>query len=150
MKTIWITLLALALSCPLFGSDDQYSRQSLTGITSLHVVIEDPSSKLGLTKEAIQTDVELKLRLAGMRLEPTTSEFLYVDLNIANNGRAANIAVALVQVVALARNPSIFLPAITWSTTTLATNPDAPFIRDAIKDLVDMFLNAWLAVNPKK
>jgi len=151
----WITLLALAQSMPLFGSDDQFSRASLVGITSLRVVVEDTSSrgaKLGLTKELIQTDVELKLRLAGMQIESTTPEFLYVDVNVARDGSAASIDIELVQPVALARNPSILIPyAITWSAGTLATHPtSAQFIRDGIKDHVDVFLNAWLSVNPKK
>jgi len=121
----------------------------------MHVITEDPSSggtKLGLTKEAIQTDVELKLRLAGMRIESTTPEFLYIDVNVARDGSAVSIDVELVQPVGLTRNPSIFIPgAITWSAGTLGTNPtSAQFIRDAIKDQVDKFLNAWLSVNPKK
>jgi hypothetical protein len=151
---IWlITVLAMAQSC-LFGSDDQYTRRSLVGLSSVAVVIEDlraAATEVGLTEEAIRTDVELKLRLAGMRIDPAASEYLYVNVNVVTFGRAAGIEVELDQPVKLARNPSsMSLSAATWSIGSVLTTPTAQAIRDRVKDQVDMFLNAWLSVNPKK
>jgi hypothetical protein len=155
MKPIrWMTLLALAHLCPLLGSDDQDARQTLVGITTVAVFIQDlpeAAAKLGLTKDAIQTDVELKLRLAGMRIDPTTREYLDVEVNVVDSGRAASIDVELYQPVTLVREPSILLAgAPTWSTGSLRMNSSAQGIRDSIKDKADAFLNAWLSVNPKK
>ena len=156
MKPIfcWIALLAVAQSCLLLGADGEYARRSLAGITSLTVLVEElPAAavNLGLTKEALQTDVELKLRLAGMKIESTAPAMLYVNLNVGDDGSAANIVVELDQSVVLARNPSIMVWGVaTWSTSVLVTNTNASGIRGDTKDLVDAFLNAWLSVNPKR
>jgi hypothetical protein len=153
------TLLTLAQSCRLFADDNnKYSRESLAGIASLGVVVEElptPATKLGLTKEAIQTDVELKLRLAGMEVDSTNhAQYLYVEVNVlaANNrSNAVNIHVEMAQAVTLHRDAAILTTAATWSISELATNVyTAQDIRDLIKDQVDRFLNAWLSVNPKR
>jgi N-acetylglutamate synthase/N-acetylornithine aminotransferase len=39
--------------------------------------------------------------------------------------------------------------ALTWSTGVLGTNRDLDKIRSEIKGRVDVFLDAWLSVNPK-
>jgi hypothetical protein len=148
----WIILLALAPLYPLPGATED---KSLVGLTAVEVLVEDlpmGAAKLGLTKEALQTDIELKLRLAGMRIiAPIGAEVLYVAVNVASDGRAANIAIELDQSARLDRDPTIWVPsASTWSKDIIVTNPTAQGIRNQIKDQVDVFLNAWLSVNPKK
>jgi hypothetical protein len=156
MKLIsWIMLLALAQLCCLLGDD--YSDHSLMGLNTVKVAVETlppGAAKLGLTEEAIQTDVELKLRLAGMRVVNTVAfdtEVLYVNVNATSDGRAVSIAVELQQGARLLRDPNIMIfTAVTWSTGSVTIYPTAQFIRDSIKEKVDIFLNAWLSVNPKK
>jgi hypothetical protein len=133
---------------------------TLKGIRALFVLVEDlpdGAKTLGLTKEAIQTDIEPKLRLAGIRV--VTQEdgrklpgapFLYVDAHVMPSGEAANIDVELHQDVLLKRKDDLAVVVSTWSVGYLMSNPTAQAIRDAIKDQVDTFLNAWLSVNPKK
>jgi hypothetical protein len=138
----------------LFGGDDDYTRQSLVHISSLDVVIEGlPSgaSRIGLTKEVIQTDVELKLRLAGIHVGSQALQYLYVNTNVSNDASAASFIIELRQPATLVRDPKITaLGATTWSLSGLITNPTGDGIRSIIKDQIDHFLNAWLAVNPKK
>lgn len=98
-------------------------KQTLTEISALYVLVEsltDGAKGLGLTEEAIQTDVELKLRLAGIRIM-TKEEFLkssspYLYINVGG----------------------------------VMVNPTYQTIRSSVKDKVDNFLNDWLSVNPKK
>jgi hypothetical protein len=73
--------------------------------------LPDIANVLGLTKETIQTDVELKLRLAGMRVvtreegvKLSGHPFVYVAVNITKSGEAVNITVELDQDVRLERN----------------------------------------------
>ena len=69
LSLCWFVIVAVAQIC--YASDSEVDRQTLAGITAVKVVIEDlPSDalNLGLIRESIQTDVELKLRLAGMRI----------------------------------------------------------------------------------
>jgi hypothetical protein len=127
---------------------------SLKGITSVSVLIEElPSgaTKLGLMPSTIQTDVELKLRLAGMKVLAQSFISLYVSVNATPDGRAENITVELLQPVTLNRDSSIVVwTAITWIRQRVALLYNSQDIREAVKDEVDTFLNDWLSVNPKK
>src|SRR5690349_8518843 len=61
----------LLLTAPCGASDTEYSRKSLKGIDGVHVVVEtlaDAVKQDGLSAQDIQTDVELKLRLAGIKV----------------------------------------------------------------------------------
>jgi hypothetical protein len=145
-------LLVITQLSPLFAGDDELSRGSLVGITALDVIVEDlPSgaARIGLTKESIQTDVELKLRLAGMRISSEAKEILSISVALLEDGTTAYIQVALLQSVILTRTP-IPTYGATWSQGMLTRNYAAQDVRAVIKDKVDKFLNAWLSVNPKK
>jgi hypothetical protein len=124
------------------------------------VLVEDlPSGAraLGLTRDAIQTDVELKLLLAGMPVvtpEDGTKlhgePYLWVQVTLTEESQAANIAVAVRQDVRLERNGDHAFGAATWGMNLTVANPTAQDIRAYNKDIVDRFLNACLSVNPKK
>jgi hypothetical protein len=138
---------------------DKYEVATLKGIKALNVLVEDlpdGAKTLGLTKEMIQTDVELKVRLAGIRAVSSEeraklpgSPALYVNIIVSDDSRAAHIEVVLEQNVSLERNGQSVLAATTWSTGILVTNPTAQGLRNFTKDHVDQFVNDWLSVNPK-
>jgi len=148
------------------AADNEYSRKSLGGLRAVQVVVEslEPEvARTGLTTAAIQTDAELKLRLAGIRVL-TDDERLnepghtYLYLNAVVNPTLPSswgysISVDLVQDVQLTRNPAIVVPAHTWSVSSgggearPANIPDR--VRNSFKDKIDQFINAYLAMNPK-
>lgn len=149
----------------LVGSSPAARAQSsvaatLKGINTVYVLVEDlpPGAKvLGLAKETIQTDVELKLRLAGIRVVTREESFrlpgapyLYVNLNLADSAQNGGASVELKQNVFLERNGEFAYGVATWETGIVMRTPTAQFIRNSVKDMVDQFLNAWLSVNPKK
>jgi hypothetical protein len=153
-----LLMLLVAISSPAVRADDTaLSRATLKGITTVFVVVEsldDDARKIGLTEEAIQTDVELKLRLAGMGVATNGvavpgDTYLYVNVGVLPPV-AASIQVALEQNVLLQRNGELAFGATTWTLHGEITNPTPQRIRDFTRDLVDRFLNAWLSVNPKK
>ena len=79
------------------------------------------------------------------------SPYLYINVIVSENSKAASISVDLVQDAILVRDGQFATGVTTWNTGALITNPaDAQDIRNAIKDYVDKFLNDWLSVNPKK
>ncbi|MDP2997766.1 MAG: hypothetical protein Q8N47_09775 [Bryobacterales bacterium] len=146
--------------------DNEMTRQSLRGLKGVEVMVEnlDPEAEAdGLSKTMIQTDVELKLRQAGIRV-------LTKDQVLAAAGRpwllihastfrrkadplyAYHLDVRLEQDVRLERDPKIMvILATTWSALgRIGTvgSEKLPQIRDDIKDQVDQFINAWLSVNP--
>ena len=137
-----------------------FDASGLKGIGTVFVAVEplpDGAKVLGLSEDTIQTDVELKLRLAGMRVV-TMEEgkkvpgrpYLYVRITLTDNALAASVEVQLNQDALLGRNNEFAPSVTTWSTGFLLANPTAQSIRDGVKDDVDKFLNEWLSLNPKK
>jgi hypothetical protein len=162
LATIWLTtVLLIGVGSPSMGAQvADVATPTLKGISALNVRIADLSEDakvLGLTKDAIQTDVELKLRLAGMRVVTMEEDFnlpgtpfLYINVNLTDTTKAGHIEVELRQNAQLERNGQLALAVTTWRTGGIFANTTAQHIRDSIKDSVDEFLNAWLSVNPKK
>src|SRR5947207_10859466 len=93
MKTVLVVLgtLSAAFSVPLVGQDDEYSRKTLAGLNGAAVLIEqirDDAQHDGLWTGQVQTDVELRLRQAGIpvlteeqMLAAPGSPYLYVNIN---------------------------------------------------------------------
>ena len=161
---LWLTLLGTAhLSV---ASDDEHARRSLVGLTGVHVIVEPLTPEVerqGLTRIAIQTDAELRLRKAGIRV--FTDEEFAKDLDAPFLGLAATIStesgswgvsqfVDLYQGVILQRNPSVSLGAITWGVERVNGHALPSYVarlaRDVFNDMVDQFINAYLAMNPRK
>jgi len=140
------------------GSSSHFGVKSLKGIGAVRVVVEDlddDAKALGLDEQTIQTDAELKLRLAGMRVLSDAEWIValgqpYLYLRVTATGGAAAYEVALCQNARLGRNGDLAAGVITWSQLSADSNPTAAGVRNGIKDLVDTFLNDWLSVNPKK
>ncbi len=134
--------------------------QSLTGVRRVAVVVESMSEgqqALGLSEFTIQTDVELRLRQAGIQVvsakEPHDA-WLYVQVTttIGPGSNAWHVHLGLNQVVTLARNPTLVLSEETWQARgRIGLSPEGQIVeptRNAVRDQVDQFLNAWLAANP--
>jgi hypothetical protein len=115
--------------------------------------------RVGLTEAAIQADAELKLRLAGIRVltRNESDATLYLDAQVYHTELAVwgyEVSVEVLQDVQLIRDPAIVIPgATTWELGSVggagrpANIPE--MVRNALKDLVDRFINAYLAMNPK-
>lgn len=156
-------VLLLAVTVSVMGGDEK----SLRGLQGVNVIIESLSSEAeqaGLNRTAIQTDVELKLRLAGIKvlseeesLKQRGYPYLYVNAIVGLGKNTPGLAFyaircALKQDVTLTRDDSISTIATTWDTgaSGLVGASNLQNIRGGIKDLVDEFINAYLSVNPKK
>jgi hypothetical protein len=148
----FVTMFLFGLTVPSINAQTKASSPPTTkGIRALSVLVEElPSGAkaMGLTVEAIQTDVELKLRLAGIRVvtgggsfELPGQPFLYVRVTVTDSVGAASIEVELDQNVLLERNNLLVFGVGTWRRATLLSSPNARFIRDTVKDLIDEFLN---------
>jgi hypothetical protein len=154
-------VFSIAITSPsIQAQHDELSRKSLKGIDAVEVLVEDlpdGAKVLGLTRESIQTDVELKLRLAGMRVVSQQEDLklpgmpdVHVMVAVTQDGTASFISVELRQNAMLARSGEIAFNVTTWDSMWIGSNMTAQSIREKIKDKVDEFLNAWLSVNPKK
>ena len=163
-KVLLFTLLISRGAVMVNAQDTELTRATLKGLKGLYVVIEDLRPEVeqaGLTKSAIQTDVELKLRQAGISVlsrEQWLNEpgwpYLYVNVNVnprSDYSWPYNILLELKQRVILSRDPTIDLNTTTWSVHAVGAYFKANIrdLRNDIKDNVDLFINTYVSVNPK-
>lgn len=165
-----VVALLIMTTAPGWGQDTKWTRETLRGLTGVEVVVEKVSLEIeraGPTRSQLQTDAELRLRKAGIRilteqesLATAGGAFLYIHVTglraHSTTGRplgyAADSQVSLKQRVWLARDPAITASgAETWSSSGVLNTFDLPnmrAVRESVADQVDRFINAYLAVNP--
>jgi len=146
-------------------ADTPLSRATLRGLPGVEVIVEsldDNVEREGLHEAEIQADVRLALRLAGIRMLTETeshatasSPFLYVSVSTQKRSDMALYAyethVEVHQMVTLASGARAF--AMTWDAIGEVGSLYVLSIQDIrgrVKEGVNQFVNAWLAVNPKR
>ena len=116
--------------------------------------------RAGLTEATIRTDVELKLRQAGIHVlaKPLETDFAIVLVSILSierptGGFAYSIKLEIAQRVRLDRAPRSQVAGKTWGARdvvgVVGTDRFVHVIRENVKDMTDEFLNAYLAANPR-
>lgn len=157
--------LGLLLSGLLLGASAaaQQNSNSMKGLPGVHVLIEDLGKAEGvggLFERDIQTDVELALRIAGIKvltlqeqLEHTAYPSLYVRVSalIGDDGLVAySVNVQLTQEVTL-WNGERSIGATTWFAGYLGTVGRSNLwqVREDVKTYTNRFANDWLKANPK-
>ncbi len=166
---VLVALSVLTISHPVEGQDDEVNRKSLEGLEAVAVWIVNQAreaERYGLTASAIQSDVELRLRTAGIRvlsmkenLATTGAPFLLVHLNVVQMQASSDppvsiyaysLSVGLVQRVRLERNTELRVPAArTWGVDYVGVVGDqrVQTVRDVIRDATNRFVNTYLSVN---
>ena len=169
-KRSWMILIAIfmvvGLESRLFAIDGKSNRATLQGLKGVGVLVENLApdvEKEGLVKSQIQTDVESRLRAAGVKVltkeecAGTPGEpYLYVNinLNIAETESDAypySVDLLFIQKVSLLRDPKITTYAVTWSTGGVGSigKKIVGQLRDDVKGMVDLFIKAYQGENPK-
>ncbi|MFC1692113.1 hypothetical protein ACFL1R_01245 [Candidatus Latescibacterota bacterium] len=160
---VMILLLSSVVQAQTLLIDQKNVLKDLKGVEVLVEDLKPDIEKDGLSKSSIQTDVELKLRMAGIKVlteeewlkEPGTP-YLYVSVNSFKKEEevsySINIALELNETVCLVRDLTMSCNAVTWSTSYIGKVGKLKVneIRDGVKDRVDIFINDYLAVNPKE
>jgi hypothetical protein len=163
-KSLFI-LLSLAVIAS--ASDDKTDRATLKGIQSMCVVVEvADQSHSKLSKEELQTDIEGKLKQAGLAIDKNGTTCLYLNVRVLQAiGRqairrkekpiplyAVDVRLEFLQTVALTRDPAAKTYAPTWSTANMATVASDDLSKTTLEitnSLVDQFLTAYKSVNPQ-
>ena len=148
----------------LLRDHQKYRRAILRGLQGCRVVVENLEPEIerdGLTREQLQTDTELKFRMAGIKVlslkEATqvkgSSPFFHLwvrVLKLQSGCYTYVITAELIEVVFPKRKPhypivvsTCEIPSFMGFTCRLTD------IRQPAKDIVDQFINDYLAVNPK-
>jgi len=160
MRHKTVLLFVLLFLSSQFSATAQTKAPSLIGLAELNVVIEDLDDNAkegGLTASQLQTDVELRLRQAGLRVNTTALEFLHVRVTALGPTAAREVAwkvdVELQQPVIIVRTKEA-TTGTTWDASSIALSSSPSFIplnvRRKVNDFVDAFLNDWLSVNAKR
>ncbi len=167
MLILMIALVGIAAwsqsSSALSSLSDEMTKIELAGITGFYVSVSvSPDSLASLLPiSSIQTDVELKLRIARIPVLPLSQAAsavahgamiaVSVDGVQPSSGQvwAINLRVECLQPASLARNPHISTMGITWWDGTIAVYGDyvVPDFREVIKDKIYKFLNLYLSAN---
>jgi hypothetical protein len=140
------------------------AQEALVGLKGVYVSIEKmapQAESLGLTQDQIKTDVELRLRKAGvlvLTIEETgmvpgyPTFYVNIGTTIAQNRSFVpySVILKLIERVTLARGFKAF--GAIWDTGRVGAIDLSHItqIRGSVDDLVDIFINDYLAANPKK
>lgn len=161
-----VSLLILVSKSPTFAIDSKSNRATLRGLEGVAVLVEQLSpevEKEGLVKNRLQTEAELKLRMAGIKvltkeecLKMPGEPYLYININV-NIARTESdiypysIDVLLIQKVSLVRDPQQTTYAVTWSTGGVGSigKPILSQLQNSVEDMLDVFVKAFLSENPK-
>jgi hypothetical protein len=170
-KRSLILLMAVSLrfliSTPVVFAigDDTYSRPSLKGLRKLAVMVRvekrlsEDLKKAGLTEDRIRTGVELKLREAKIDVvykEDLSSDTPILHLEVDGSKKDDKtfsflMEVELWQKSFLKRDPKIEVMVGTWSTGVFGSGSASTIANDMmglINNMMDIFIKAYLSVNP--
>lgn len=167
-KIVLSCLIVLLLNGVIHAQELTLDQRPLRGLTGFHVIVEktnNPRAETrGVTKNQLQTDVELRLRKAGIRvltqkewLLSSRTPALYVNLNILTLDRIAegyylySLNVEVKQLVYLQTSPAVEILASTWDKglSGAAGRDSLDDVRRGLGDLVDYLINDYLAANPR-
>lgn len=164
MSKAVMALLMTLLLLPGVSHAILLQQMPLIGLRGVNVLVADmnpQAEQLGLTKAEIQTDVELRLRKAGIRIltEKESAEtpgvhYLIVRVNTDIKPGSAlcafNIRVLVRETVTLESGFST--DGTIWNTEALGSVETGNIrkIRDSVRARVDEFIFDYLAANPKK
>jgi hypothetical protein len=151
-----VLLLALASSYPALAADESVERQTLKGIKTVAVQVEALRPEVesdGLTQAQIKTDVEQRLREAGIQVNDAATATLIVNVNAVLVGQGAPVYAVSAHVDfeqdVVVRG--LDATACTWSIGGMAAvgRANLPMVRDFVRSKVDKFIDAYFSVNPK-
>jgi hypothetical protein len=135
----------------------------LKGLSVVGVLLENLGvevERAGLTKDQLTQDVQLKLRQNGIKVvDRNQSLGIYLELRAncvfleQTRSFVYSVSLFLRQPVILERQPETVVDkAATWGGAVTGISPEAKLganIRETTAELVDDFLKAYLAENPK-
>ncbi len=138
--------------------DGAIQRSSLRGLKTVQVIVERSATDATgeLPTSTLQTEIELRLRLAGLEVKAGRDSHLHIcvqPLPLQTNDHCVySVKVELNQAASLTRDSTIFFPMRTWHTELIGVVEAKKMneaIQDAVSDLMDQFVNAYLSVNPR-
>ena len=127
---------------------------ALKGLKTVFVLVEElPAAaiQMGLTKEMVKNEAESKLRQAGLSVPTFSYEDPYLFLRLSVVGEAFSLEASLRDYVVLKRDRKIACAAAIWmKNLTGVHHGDGSVFLEALREVLDSFLNDLRVANPKK
>ena len=158
------TLAVLILAGACFASDTSMDRATLRGLNAVKVVVDPLGSELereGLDANRLRGSIEQKLRFASIKVDNDVNEFVGVSISFAQAGKkvlsikkgtfSLTISLGVYQVAVLTRDMATKTVVETWGAEKTASASARGLdheVSNAVDDLVDQFVKAYLSVNP--
>ena len=151
-----MALLFICISAGARGGDSNMDRATLRGLKAMKVVVDAATpdmERIGLTQDHLRTDIEEKLRGAGINVSNDAQEFLGLGISTSPARRGpqpVSMELAVYQVVQLNRNKTTKTVAPTWSLQRVLLLPSRQvgrIVPRAMDDLVSQFIQAYREVN---
>jgi hypothetical protein len=129
----------------------------LKGLAAVRLEVERIKPEIerdGLFGETLLEDMELRLRIAGVRLAPADESvntpvlYLNVDALKCSFGYVYNIGLYLIEPATLARRPAAVRAIVLRIPEQLGITERLSGVREAAGDVIDEFVKAWKKVNP--
>lgn len=162
-RRIAVSAVLLLLTIPTWAGDTPEERASLQGVQAVTVLVRDLSLQAeadGLAKRDLHTEVEARLRKAGIAVEPTLDPVAGACLCIAvttvkreaDSTYAVTVRVELIQWVRLFGKPrrTVFSPTWGFSETGIMHSQYLRDTTERVAALVDEFIAAYLEQNPPR
>ena len=157
-SAILVSLGVLSLTCAAWADDTPGSRATPKGVAAVKVRVALTSldaQEDGVRSADLLADAENRLAEAGVTLTPAALALLFIDVGTDKNAclcrYACSIRIDLSQLVKFAPDPTIDAFTSTWSLSRVAEigTTDLPNVRGSVGHLVDQFIAAFRAQNPK-
>ena len=165
MRKPAIILTLVFVTVTVWGQSSSYDesiKKQLVGAPGFFVFVSVSPDSLAalLPVSSIQTDVELRLRIAHIAVLTTGQSLnsqagtIFVSVRGTRTTNTPIWAVGLetncLQSAHLSRDPQISTTGLTWADggVVLCLQDQLSVVRDDIKDLIDKFVNLYLAANP--
>jgi hypothetical protein len=157
-----VMLAALSVSTHAFAALSAADRELLRGVDEFRLAVERIKPEIerdGLFRSILLSDMELRMRLAGIKtLSEEESEskpdvpmlYLYVDAMKCSLGYVYSLRLVLMEPVKLTRNNMKVMATVFRIPTELGITARLSDIRDAAGDFLEEFIKAWKAANSKK
>ncbi len=160
-NALWVLGLVLVAASPIVSSEPE--QKSLAGISGMNLIVgtlADDAMEAGLSRGQLKSDVEEKLLLAQIKVDPKYKPYVYVWINSAFPKSASGQEMGYIAIVKVEFNQEVYvldnshrMYAPTWKSSVFIWGSRSGFqddVRKRVRDLLDLFIKDYLAANPKK
>jgi hypothetical protein len=164
-----LTLLSLFCLWPIVGlaqlPKDPLAQETLRGLPGVRLIVEKINAEVerdGLTTDFVRTTAETRLRAAGIRLlskdEVAMTQGLPTIQILVQTARSDSLYAYCIEVsvwqemVPIHRQTSLPVWVRSWVTENVVgikSHKNIHVLKTTVEDLVDAFIHAYVAVNPK-